>query len=278
MRFLCLLLTQLIALQPIWAQTTSAGPSEPDRQATLQLHVVDDPGPAVRYSASGKGYTVRVTDSTGALIAEAAVAFRLPEQTGHFPDGTRALVVYTDARGRASFPAIYWESAGSVELRLTAAKGTSHAGLLIQQKMEPELGAVSTAPIEATAPPVVKPAPPPEPEVLVKTPQPGTVSKPLADIVPMVVSRTSVPMTSNPTSASGAAQGSSREPTVSITNSPTGAGSSRDLHKKWLVLAAVGAGLGLGAVLALKGHSAGGSTTTTSSGVSIGTPTISVGH
>ena len=285
MRFFSLLLTPMIALQPAWAQTPVAGPTEPDSETALQMQVVDDPGAAIQHSKSGKGYTVSVTDSTGVPVSEAAVAFRLPERTGRFPDGTRAMVVYTDAEGKASFPAIYWDEAdGQVELRLTAAKGTAHAGLLIEQMVRPEHPAITAVATELSASPVAKPAPPPAPEILVPTPQPGSVSKPLSDMVPMIISRSgaSAPtekrhgLTPNPPPSSGASHASSQEPTVSITNSPSGASSGSN-RKKWLVLAAIGAAAGAGAVLALQGHGGGGSATS-STGVSIGTPTISIGH
>lgn len=80
---------------------------------------------------------------------------------------------------------------------------------------------------------------------------------------------------SNPPSSSGANGASDKEPMVSITNSKTGGGAGS--HKKWIIIAALGVGAGVGTMLALKGHGS-GSSATSPTAVSIGAPTISVGH
>lgn len=319
MRFLRLLLCPLLALHPLWAQANS------DTTA-LHIYVVDDPGPALTQSTSVKGYVLQVTNSLGAPVVGAAVALRLPEDgaTGHFSNGLRAWVSYSDPAGIARFPVIQWEDrAGALQLHVTVAKGPAHNGLTITQQVgqvQPSVSVVSV-PMQASAvvAPAMKPAAPaektetaaatpsaqtgtsfqnfetpaPAKPALPNTPQvaqtttPDAVSKPLADITPpdgpaMNISRSGTsappggahPLTPNPTAASGA----KTEPTVSITNSPSGAG--HDGHnKKWFLLVAIGAGAGVGAVMALRGH--GGSNSNGSgsaTGVSVGTPTITVGH
>jgi hypothetical protein len=294
MRFLSLFLCPLVALTPIWAQSTSAGGGEPAVEVPFHVHLVDEPGPAPTRSTSEKGYVVQVTNGTGAPVAGAAVALRLPEDgpTGRFANGLRAWVAYSDTAGIARFPVIQWgETGGLVELSVTAAKDTLHAGLTIAQQIGQEHPSASIVSIPVEAASVAKPAPPPEPRIVIQTPEPGTVSMPLADTVPLSVSPLNTSQLDIPKAGSSGASGphtltpnppsagkeDSAAPTVSITNSASGA--SGNSHKKLWLLVAVGTGAGVGALMALKGaHGGGGSSTTSSSGVSVGTPTISVGH
>jgi len=313
MKFLSLFLCSFLALSPLWADSTAASSPDTNPEAVLHIHVVDDPGLAMTQSTAAKGYVVQVTDAAGTPVTGAAVALRLPEDgpTGHFPNGLRAWVAYSDQAGVARFPVIEWgDRAGAIEIHLTAAKGTSHSGFVIAQQIGPEHPSVSVVSVAvekaAEAPAakpeasdaniavqktpaavsVPKPAAPSMPQIAVKT-MPGTVSKPLADTIPMNVtpmnvsrSGSSAPtdklhtLTPDPPSASNPA-----EPTVSITNSPTGAHGSHDSHtKRWLLLAAIGTGAGVGAMMAMKGHGGSSSGTASTTGVSVGTPTITVGH
>ena len=302
----------MLALNPIWAQINpagSTGSNESSPDSSLHVHVVDDPGPAPTQSISTKGYVMQVTNSSGAPVAGAAVALRLPEDgpTGRFNNGLRAWVAYSDAAGIARFPVIEWGgSEGRVDIRVTAAKGSYHAGLVIPQQIGAEHPSVSvvSVPMEAPGPTpavaiVAKPTPPQQPQIAMQTVQPGTFPQALADTIPL--NKTPLPtppldlsmnlsksgssappktghtLVPNPPAANkeGAADA---EPTVTITNSPTGAGGSHDSHsKRWLVLVAVGAGAGVGAMMALKGHGSSGSSAS-STGVSVGAPTITIGH
>ena len=295
MRFLSpvlsLFLTPCIALSPVWAQSHSAGPAEHNPVPPLQMHVVDEPGPALANSTSAKGYIVQVSDSSGIPVAGAAVALRLPEEnpTGRFAGDLRAWVAYTDSAGVARFPTIRWgENPGFVELRATAAKGSVHAGLLIQQQVKGDHPTLAAAPIPQPTV-VVAPAPVPVPQLLAApriletAPQPGTIFEPMGDIAPpptAAKSGAAAPkqvLKPNPPLPPQAAP--TPEKTVSIINLKTGAGGSGGRsNKKWLIIAAVGTGAGVGALLALKGHASSGTTTSATSGISIGTPTISVGH
>jgi hypothetical protein len=270
MRFLSLLLCQIIALNPIWAQTNSVAPAESDLDAVLHVHVADDPGPAHPQSTSAKGYVVQVTNAGGAPVSGAAVALRLPDDgpTGRFSNGLRAWVAYSDSAGIARFPVIQWgEYSGQVELRVTAAKGTLHTGLIIAQEIGSDRPSVSvvSVPVEAAAV-TPKPTLPLAPEIALQAPQPGTVSAP---------SEKPYSLTPNPPEASS---GGAAEPAVSITNAPTGASGSHRSHKVLWILLAAGAAAGAGTVIALKGHKSGGGDSGSTSGVSVGTPTITLGH
>lgn len=281
MRFLAVLLAAFSAVNPVWAQAKANDPqSAAGASPGLRVRVVDDPGPALPNSTSLKGYAIQVTDSSGAPIADAAVALRLPEEgaTGHFDGGLRAWVAYTDPAGLARFPVIEWEgSVGLAELRVTAAKGATHAGLLVEEQVGAEKppGLVLPGMAAAKAPTVTLP---PAPEIAVETPQPSPA---LADTLPMPTAKSgaTIAKDSGPTltpepPATTQTHASAPEPKVSITSSGTGAGHGG--RKKWLVIAAVGAAAGVGAVFALSGH--GGAAKTSSTGISIGNPTISVSH
>jgi hypothetical protein len=311
MRLLSLLLTPLLALHPIWAQTNSSSPAERDSRSGLRVHVVEDSGPAQARGTSAKGYIIQVTDSSGAPVAAAAVAFRLPEEgpSGRLANGLQAWVSYTDAAGIAVFPPIKWgETAGTVEIRVTAAKSSSHAGILVDQQIS-ALPSANTTVVAAAVPAatvvevpvptlaVAKPAAPQLPKIETETAQSTTLFQPFADVVPQEASKAIAParaistpadapkstphtLTPNRSSsggAGGAGAGTEVEPTVTIVNTKTGTGAGHEFNKKWWILAAVGAAAGVGALLA--SHSGGGGGgTTSSSGVSIGGPVISLGH
>lgn len=291
MRILSLLLCPLVILNPLWAQSNATASADPTPEPTLHVHVVDDPGQVQTQTTSAKGYVLQVTDFSGAPVAGAAVALRLPEggPTGLFENGLRAWVAYSDAAGVAHFPVIRWgDHTGPVELRVTVAKGTFHTGLIIPQQIDagnPVSVSVVSVPIRAPSmgsPAVRKPASLAPPEVAVNMPQPDQVSQALADVIPADVTPPNIshsgvsPANGKPRKLTPNLSQPS-EPAVSVTNYDTGASGSHDSHKKLWILLAVGAGAGAGAMMALKGHSSGTSTTSTS-GVSVGTPTISLGH
>jgi hypothetical protein len=293
---LSLLLSSCIVLNPLCAQINSGEPAQPALQSPLQLHVVDDPGRALANSTAAKGYILQVSDSSGNPISSAAVALRLPEEapTGRFTDSLRAWVAYTNSAGIATFPAIHWlEGAGAVELRATAAKGSMHAGLVIQQQIQPGRvvpPAAAPTPTAALPAPVLKPtipagppvlhqpAPPQIPKISLQAPVPGTVFAPLPDSVPPAVSKSGAAPAKALTPNPPAPGDPKREQTVSIVELKTGAaGGPGHSNKKWWIIGAVGAAAGAGALLALKGHGASTASTATTSSLSIGTPTISVG-
>ena len=332
---LSVLLIPALVVAPLTAQSAvaqvpaSAVATNPNND--LQLRVVDGDGAEARVNSNAsRGLTVQVSDATGAVVPEAAVAVRLPDNgpTGSFADGTHSAVAYTDSTGRAHFTGMHWGQApGSMTLRITATKGTSHAALLIDQRLVSESATVvevPTAPVpastrltnQAAAPPAqvmansqrVTPAPAvvPPPPATSLTPDTSTASAaplgsaplPSATPAPVVVAQASQPSTPQPgqirsasssstplvtpaampVTASGASgtpslPAAQPEPKVTV----TGAGGEHHVNRtKWIIIAAVVAGAGAGAALALGGK--GGTTAAPVNALSIGTPSIAVGH
>jgi len=310
MRFLSLFLCSSIALSPICAQSNSSVAAGSALDGPLHIHLVDGPGPARPQTKSSKGFVFQITDSTGSPVTGAAVALRLPDDgpNGSFASGLRAWVAYSDAAGIARFPVIEWGAqSGQAQLKISAAKGSTHAALMIEQQLGDDKTSVSVL-VPAQEPPasvaptattqtaaaefaVPKPALPQTPPQ-VETRKPGSVFQPLADTAPadapaMNVAHTGVSADSvttkphtlmpNPPPPS---KESNSEPTVTITNSPTGAGGSES-HKKMWLLVGLGAGAGAAALLAvLAAHSggAGAAGSGSNSGVTIGAPTVTVSH
>ncbi len=257
--FISLVLVMLLVVAPLSAQTPVPPADSPGNSSlveTLQLRIVDSDGAEISAGSKAvKGFTVEVKDSAGNAVAGAAVALRLPDTgaSGTFPDGTHAAVAYTDSQGLAHVGALQWNATpGAIAMRVTATKGTAHAGILIEQTLTataqptvPALPRVSVEP-EAAVPPVLVAKAPATPQ------QPGALASP--GIAPV----------------SAAAQ----QPAVSV----TGSGQATTPHSKakWIAIVAVIAGAGAGAAMALgKGKS--NSSAPAPSAVSIGSPSISVG-
>ena len=103
----------------------------------LQVQVVEGDGLAYPPgSRAVKGITVRVTDEVGRPVAAAAVSFRLPDDgpTGVFQNNSKTEIAATSADGRASVWGMLWgKAAGSVSIRITAAKGATRAGTIATQ-------------------------------------------------------------------------------------------------------------------------------------------------
>lgn len=276
--FLSLLLTPLMVVLPLSAQAPGAIPAAPSgtiEPTELHLQVIGNPtATAAAGSHLASGMVVQVSDPSGAGVPDVAVAFRLPDSgvTGIFSDGTHAAVAYTDATGRAHSGAVEWgETPGSVAVRITAAKGTVHAGLLFQETLTAALrqtGKANPAILSATesAPSSVVPGM----QKLPAAPSaPGQASPGQPHVT--IQSTTAAPRTLVPVAQTTA------EPSVSVIKNPTGA-HSHSSKTKWLIIAGVVAvSAGLGVAMAAKSKSSSSSSTSTS-GVSIGTPTISVGQ
>ena len=196
-----------------------------------------------------KGFVVQVSDSAGAAVQDAAVAFRLPDSgpTGTFTDGTHSAVVYTGADGRAYVTGIHWNDiAGPVAIRITATKGILHAGILFEQTLTGNA-------------------------LLLKPAQPA-VSQPVAKTLPPSA-EIAAP---HPTSTQIATPPKA-EPSVSITSASPGDSVHHGGKAKWLILAAVIAGAGAGVAMAGKGKSNSASSGNTSA-LSIGSPSVGIGH
>lgn len=272
--FLALLLIPLLVVSPIGAQVPET------TTAALQLRLLQsDPVVAVN-SRSAQGYLVEATDANGAPVPEAAIALRLPESgpSGTFADGSHSAVVYTDAAGRAHLTGILWGGiAGTAELRITAAKGSAHAGLLLEQTLN---AAASSGSVPA---PAVQAAPEKIPAQVAATAapkpaQPGTLAASSPAVQPpSVIIATAHSGASSPVvpAAAKADKADKQPPSVSVTSASPGAYPSHSSSKKWIIIALVAVGAGAGAAFAFKGK---GSTPAAAPGLSIGAPSVSVGH
>lgn len=254
--FLSLLLTPLMAVLPLHAEMASIpGATTPSAQANVLQIRLAEPGRAnVEANTFEKGFAIQVTDAAGMPVADVAVALRLPEEgaTGFFVDGAHSAVAYTDGSGVAKFAQVNWGSTlGTVDIRVTAAKGELHAGALIEQTIVAR---------SASTPQIQSPT-------LKVTPVPGTP----ASVADVHSGATPEQPLMHPAETAAAA-----DPTVSIVNT-AGSKGGHGSNKKWILLAAVAVGAGVGAALALsgKGASTGGAAAV---GISIGAPTVSVGH
>jgi hypothetical protein len=259
--FLSLFLIPLVAVMPLRAELAADGPaattpssSKPPQDKLLKIRLAEDPQATVEASSFAKGYAVLVTDSAGLPVADVAVAIRLPEDgpTGLFVNGERSAVAYTDATGTAKFPQVNWGSAaGMVSVRITAVKGELHAGVLVDQTVVQQM--TDRTAVAAATPAPKSPAP--------KLQTPGTP--------------TSVAVVQTGATPEQTAETASADPSVSVVNSGSSQGHS---NKKWIILAAVAVAAGAGIALALAGKGGAAAAAAPSSGVSIGAPSINLGH
>ncbi len=272
-RVISLVLTPLLVVGPLFAQTPGslAAPGAPG-SAALQIRVMEGDGATIAPgSHSNKGFNVQVTDGSGAPVSDAAVVFRLPDgpTTGTFADGTHSMVAYTDATGNAHVSGIQWSSTpGPLTVRVTATRGTAHAGTLIEETL------ANAAPV-AAATPVMAPA--------VTAPRTETLARDIAPPAPMAprvqvlndVEPSSAAANRTPRTFAPMLRETGSEPTVSIVTDPHqkshySDGSSK---KKWIIISVAVAAAGAGAFFAL--HNMGGSS---AANASIGAPTINIGH
>lgn len=270
-RFVSLLLTPILIIGPLSAQTATVSPASPSNAVfspALQLRLVE--GHSAELAAGSralKGFVLELVDSNGVAVPDAAIALRLPDAdpTGTFADGTHAAVAYTDQTGRAKIGGIQWNATpGVVAIRVTASRGTAHAGILIQQTL-------TSASLAAVAP------------VVSQTPagafSPATASVALPQAPPFDT-QSMAKLTPPPQSATVTSRlhSSSKlqypEPGVSVTSASPGE-SKHSNKTKWIILlAAVGAGAGIGVAMMGKKSPV---STAAATGISIGPPTVSVG-
>ncbi len=277
MRFLspilAIVLTPLLAVLPMSGQIPAA---------PLEMHVIanGDGATALAGTRLAQPLAVEVRDNAGTPVANAAVIFRLPDSgpSGTFADGTRASVVYTDAAGRASAADIQWGNApGAVAMRITAAKGDGHAGVLYTETLT---GAVAAAPkplpmSQAPAKPgVLASSGAAIPEVTIE--RVGSGAHQAHPAVAEVAEDDDSPDANIPIRHTLGGQTADADAAgVSVTRVGAGEASVSGGHhlKRWILVAAVvAAGAGAGLALVRKGSGS------TSSGITIGNPTISVGH
>jgi hypothetical protein len=270
-RFVSLLLTPILIVGPLSAQTPTVSPALPSnavRSEALQLRLVEGESTAVPAgSRAVTGFLLEVVDSNGTAVADAALVFRLPDAdpTGTFADGSHAAVAYTDTTGRANIAGIQWSATpGVVAIRVTASRGTAHAGILIQQTLAPvSMGAVAPG-VSQMAANALSPA-----AALVSLPVPPPFdAQALAKLSPPTQSVTVTPRLHASTEVQNP------EPAVSVTSASPGE-SKHSNKTKWIILlAAVAAGAGVGVAMMGKKSTASAATVP---GISIGPPTVSVG-
>jgi hypothetical protein len=288
--FLSILLAALVAASPVWADAAIAPAAAVD---SLQIRVLDDrSGGVTPGTRTAHALAIQVTNSAGAQIKDAAVVFRLPESgpSGKFADGSTANVVYTDAAGKADAGEITWGTEqGSIAVRITAAKGTAHAGVICEQLLTASIPAAAHQAASFPAPQMLVAPAPPAP-IVSKTSLPAVIETNASATMPArpgaLAQETQVSSrAANDEDSADAniplrhAFGSSlgEAPSVSIVSS--GAASSGGHSKaKWIAIAAVAAGAGVALALIHTTGSTNGSSSGSASGISIGTPTVSVGH
>ena len=215
--------------------------------AVLQIKVLDGEG-AVHPAGAHIVHplTVEVTDETGRPVAGAAVSFQLPPDgpSGLFSNGLRTDLVLTDASGRASIHSVQLNrTGGQFRIRITAVKEQARAGAISTQYIGGNRGRASAAAAQPGA--AVAPGTPAQ-----TTPKSG-------EITPTTTAQTTM-----------------KSGEITPTTTKMGSGG----HKKWLILAAiVAAGAGV-AFVGVSRASASSKSTVSSSVVSIGTPTITIGN
>jgi hypothetical protein len=254
----CILLSWVLAAGSLTqAQNLNVTAGSPETE-DLQIRVIEGEHARVEAGkASAQPLTVAVTDSHGTPVSNAAVLFRLPTQgpTGVFNDGSRVSVVYTDLQGQAKINDIQWGATeGTAVVRVTAAKGTSHAGVLVEETIGSAITEAKTA-----QPAIAQPAQPKTQEA-----QSSIAASTAALAIPpsSPIPPPSVEIASN------------------TSHQVTGASGSSHSGKKWIWIG-IGGAVAAGATVALvssnkKSPSAASQPTATA--LSIGSPSISIGH
>lgn len=118
-----------------------------DDIALLNLRVVEGEGSVYAAgSRATRGITVEITDEFARPVSGASISFMLPESgpSGVFAGGKRTEVAITNAEGKASVWGMQWNKApGTVEVRITAAKGGIRAGTISTQYISDQLPSAS---------------------------------------------------------------------------------------------------------------------------------------
>jgi hypothetical protein len=107
--------------------------------ATLAIRIVEgDDAVYATGSRATRGLTVLITDETGHPVEGAIVSFVLPASGpgGLFSTGSQTEIATTHSDGRAAVWGMRWNrTAGSFEIRITAAKGAVRAGTASAQTL-----------------------------------------------------------------------------------------------------------------------------------------------
>jgi len=258
------------------------------------LHIKIVAGDGAQYAAGShaKPLTVEVTDATGRPVAGARVSFQVPEEGpgGMFASGLRTDIAITDSNGRATGHGVQLNRvAGSFAIRITAAKEQQRAGTIARQSIGNADAATESADRKAPVPASKESTPAPAPAPQRPATPPPTITVPGTTATgPVKVAAQQAPPAATLKTAAEPPHG---VPTIIVTQKSSksitevGADSPHRSHKKliWIGLLAAG---GAGAFFAERslGASASHNETTgaataagLSSGVSIGTPTITIG-
>ncbi len=114
-----------------------------DDIALLNLRVVEGEGSVYAAgSRATRGITIEITDEFARPVPGASVSFMLPESgpSGVFAGGKRTEVAVTNPEGKASVWGMQWnKSPGTVEIRITALKGSVRAGTVSTQYISDKL-------------------------------------------------------------------------------------------------------------------------------------------
>jgi hypothetical protein len=258
-RSLSVLLSAILAVGSSM-EAQSVNPAGSSEVQELHIRVLNgEPAPLEPGKQSRQALTVAVTDDQGKPVPSATVLFRLPAEgaSGVFADGSRVAVLYSDLQGQVTIRNIQWGSTpGTAVIRVTAAKGTAHAGLLIEQVLT--LAKRAEDDNGSAPPPVGQPA---EVKSADLQQHPDLHPAPATDPTP-------------------SSQTPAAAPRVIISNNrQSGITGASGKSRKWLWIG-LGSAAAAGAALAFigKGGSPGGGTQPGQSGTTIGTPSISIGH
>jgi hypothetical protein len=281
LRPLSILLSGLLAVGTC-LEAQNAAPADISDVQELHIRIVEGTDAA---QTPAQPITVAVTDGHGSPVSNATVLFRLPSDSpaGLFSDGSRVAVVYTDMEGRAAVKNIQWAaSSGTAVVRVTASKGTAHAGLLIEQVLSKSKTSAALPRAESPAEqPAAAPAKPAGETAKVVHPAP--VGQPAAAGQPAQtpIARASKPIRISSDGTTLPSTSGSEEPTVQITtNRPVQLTGASGKSKKWLWIG-IGGAAAAGMAFAFVGKGGAGSKSPGTPGappLSIGTPSVSIGH
>lgn len=236
----------------------------------LHLRVVGDSGSARN---SSQPVAVVVTDGNNSPVANATVLFRLPSDApgGVFSDGSRVAVVYSDTKGLAEIKSIQWNAtSGTATIRVTATKGTAHAGLLIEQVLSRAKNSAARIPADDHAA---------AEHTALAQPSPALAPAPLGQPAETQAEHPKRPVIISAQGATVSGSPRTEEPTVQITTSrPSQLTGASGKSKKWLWIG-LGTAAAAGAAVAFAGKGGASNTQTPGSpSLSIGTPSVSIGR
>ncbi len=103
------------------------------QSALLEIKVVEGAGAVWAPESRTPGLAIEVTDELGKPVPGALVSIRLPDDGagGAFTSGLSSEILTADSHGRVVTSPVRWSRVpGTVEIRVTAVKGTLRAGIV----------------------------------------------------------------------------------------------------------------------------------------------------